>query len=54
MGLITAELMLANLLYCFDWKFLEEVKEEDLNMKETTTQGMTITKKTSFVLVPFN
>ena len=36
MGTTMVELGLANLLYCFDWKLPNGMKEEDINMEETT------------------
>lgn len=56
MGLITSELALANLLYCFDWK-LPNGREEDgvnMNMEEATGVSLTLSKKTPLILVPVN
>ena len=53
MATTTVELGLANLLYCFDWKLPEGMKEEDINMEETTgALALTISKKTALNLVP--
>ncbi|KAM5567989.1 hypothetical protein ABKV19_015849 [Rosa sericea] len=53
MGTTTVELGLANMLYCFNWKLSEGMKEEDINMEETTgSLSITISKKTSLDLVP--
>lgn len=52
MGLITSELALANLLYCFDWKLPDGMKEEGLNMDETAGQTLTVAKKTPLSLKP--
>ncbi|KAL5826893.1 hypothetical protein ACOSQ3_018731 [Xanthoceras sorbifolium] len=54
MGLIMSELPLANLLYCFDWKLPEGMKEEDLNMEEEIGVCLTICKKIPLNLVPVN
>ncbi|KAK9933251.1 hypothetical protein M0R45_020452 [Rubus argutus] len=50
MATTTMELGLANLLYCFDWKVPDGMKEEDINMEETT--GHTISLKDPLKLVP--
>ncbi|KAK9903903.1 hypothetical protein M0R45_000874 [Rubus argutus] len=50
MATTTMELGLANLLYCFDWKVPDGMKEEDINMEETT--GITISLKDPLELVP--
>ncbi|KAK9932001.1 hypothetical protein M0R45_019252 [Rubus argutus] len=53
MATTTLELGLANLLHCFDWKLPEGMKEEDINMEETTgALALTISKKTALNLVP--
>ncbi|PRQ40127.1 putative 4-hydroxyphenylacetaldehyde oxime monooxygenase [Rosa chinensis] len=53
MGTTTVELGLANMLYCFDWKLSEGMKEEDINMEETTGSfSITVSKNTSLDLVP--
>ncbi|XP_044492412.1 cytochrome P450 71B26-like [Mangifera indica] len=54
LGLITSELALANLLYCFDWKLPNGMKEEDLNMEEAPGQSVTVSKKTPLNLMPTN
>ncbi|KAG6650861.1 hypothetical protein CIPAW_06G072100 [Carya illinoinensis] len=51
MGTTTVELALANLLYCFDWKLPSGMKEEDINMDESTGPGLT-QKRTPLKLVP--
>ncbi|XP_041013642.1 cytochrome P450 71B9-like [Juglans microcarpa x Juglans regia] len=51
MGTTTVELALANLLYCFDWKLPSGMKEEDINMEESTGPGLT-KKRTPLKLVP--
>lgn len=50
MGTATVELALANLLYCFDWKLSNGMKEEDMNMEEVA--GLTVYKKVALELVP--
>ena len=50
MGMMTLELALANLLYHFDWKLPNGLKEEDLNMEETA--GLSNYKKEALLLVP--
>ncbi|KAJ9146618.1 hypothetical protein P3X46_028857 [Hevea brasiliensis] len=50
MGIVTVELALANLLFCFDWKLPYNMKEEDLNMEEAA--GLTTYKKEALMLVP--
>ncbi|XP_050374364.1 LOW QUALITY PROTEIN: cytochrome P450 71B26-like [Argentina anserina] len=53
MATTTVELVLANLLYCFDWKLPEGMKEDDINMEETTGElALTVSKKTALNLVP--
>ncbi|KAH7515700.1 hypothetical protein FEM48_Zijuj10G0054300 [Ziziphus jujuba var. spinosa] len=52
MGTTTVELGLANLLYRFDWKLPDGMKEEDLNMEEKAGISLTISKKTDLQLVP--
>ncbi|TXG56177.1 hypothetical protein EZV62_017490 [Acer yangbiense] len=54
MALITSEHALANLLYCFDWKLPNGMKEEDINMEEATGVSLTLSKKTALDLVPVN
>ncbi|KAG2701873.1 hypothetical protein I3760_06G064800 [Carya illinoinensis] len=51
MGATTVELSLANLLYCFDWKVPSGMKEEDINMDESTGAGLTH-KRIPLNLVP--
>uniref|UniRef100_A0A7N2L888 Cytochrome P450 n=1 Tax=Quercus lobata TaxID=97700 RepID=A0A7N2L888_QUELO len=50
----TIELALANLLYFFDWKLPDRMKEEDINMEESVGLYCLTTnkKKTSLNLVP--
>lgn len=52
MGTTTVELGLANLLYWFDWKLPNGMKEEDISMEEATGLALTISKKTVLHLVP--
>ncbi|XVF02586.1 hypothetical protein REPUB_Repub04eG0187400 [Reevesia pubescens] len=52
MGTVTSELLLANLLYCFDWKLPGGMKEEDINMEESAGHSLTVSKKTPLLLVP--
>lgn len=54
MGVTTTELLLANLLYCFDWKLPDGMKEEDIDMKEGIGFSATVAKKTPLLLVPVN
>lgn len=54
MGLVTSELALANLLYCFNWKLPNGMKEEDVNMEEAGGVSLTLSKKTALNLVPVN
>ncbi|XVF18241.1 hypothetical protein REPUB_Repub11eG0004400 [Reevesia pubescens] len=50
MGMLTVELTLANLLYHFDWKLPNGMKDEDVNMEEAA--GITNYKKAALLLVP--
>ncbi|XVF78404.1 hypothetical protein PTKIN_Ptkin14bG0129500 [Pterospermum kingtungense] len=50
MGMMIVELAMANLLYHFDWKLPNGLKEEDLNMEEAA--GQTTYKKEDLLLVP--
>ncbi|XP_074364577.1 strychnine-11-hydroxylase-like [Apium graveolens] len=50
MGLATTELVLANLLYSFNWEFPAGITSEDIDMD--TLPGTTIHKKTPLCLVP--
>ncbi|XP_060669658.1 cytochrome P450 71B37-like [Ziziphus jujuba] len=52
MATTLVELGLANLLYRFDWKLPDGMKEEDINMEEQTGLSITISKKTDLQLVP--
>ena len=52
MATTTVGLALANLLYCFNWKLLDGMKEEDINMEEEAGLSLTTTKKTILNLVP--
>lgn len=52
MGTVTSELLLANLLYCFDWELPGGMKESDFNMEELGGHCLTLTKKTPLLLVP--
>ncbi|XP_071722986.1 LOW QUALITY PROTEIN: cytochrome P450 71B34-like [Rutidosis leptorrhynchoides] len=50
MGVSVVELALANLLYCFDWKVPDGMKEEDISMEEGP--GLSVYKKEPLKLVP--
>ncbi|XVF79409.1 hypothetical protein PTKIN_Ptkin14bG0220100 [Pterospermum kingtungense] len=50
MGMAIVELALANLLYHFNWKLPNGLKEEDLNMEEVA--GLSNYKKEALLLVP--
>ena len=52
MATTTIELALANLLYCFNWKLPDGIKEEDINMEEEAGLSLTTTKKTILNPVP--
>lgn len=52
MAMVTIELALASLLYHFDWKLPTGMKEEDINMDETTGRSLTTAKKRALLLVP--
>ncbi|XP_022966921.1 cytochrome P450 71B19-like [Cucurbita maxima] len=52
MGVKTVELALANLLYHFDWKLPNGMKEEELDMEESSGLSLTIYKKLPLKLVP--
>ena len=52
MATTTIELALANLLYCFNWKLPNGMKEEDINMEEEAGLSITTSKKTALNLVP--
>ena len=52
MGVTTVELGLANLLYSFDWKLPDGMKEEDISMEETAGLSLTVPKKIPLRLVP--
>ena len=51
MGVKTVELALANLLYHFNWKLQNGMKEEDLDMEESSDLSLTIYKKLPLKLV---
>jgi hypothetical protein len=44
--------MLANLVYCFDWKLPAGVEKEDIDMTEVF--GLTVHRKETLILVPTN
>lgn len=52
LGMKNVEVALANLLYHFDWKSPEGMKEEDLDMEESMGFSLTIYKKLPLKLVP--
>ncbi|KAJ9169449.1 hypothetical protein P3X46_017646 [Hevea brasiliensis] len=52
MGTISVELVLANLLYYFDWKLPNGV--EGINMEEKAVPSLTVSKKEALKLVPVN
>ena len=52
MATTTIELALANLLYCFNRKLPDGMKEADINMEEGAGPSLTTSKKTSLNLVP--
>ncbi|KAA0034252.1 cytochrome P450 71B19-like [Cucumis melo var. makuwa] len=52
LGIKNVEVALANLLYHFDWKLPEGMKEEDLDMEESLGFSLTIYKKLPLKLVP--
>ncbi|XP_050276493.1 cytochrome P450 71B34-like [Quercus robur] len=52
MATTIVELALANLLYCFNWKLPDGIKEEDINMEEKAGLSLTTNKKTALNLVP--
>ncbi|KAF2292790.1 hypothetical protein GH714_028966 [Hevea brasiliensis] len=52
MGTISVELVLANLLYYFDWKLPNRV--EGINMEEKAVPSLTVSKKEALKLVPVN
>lgn len=49
-GLATVEVMLANLVYCFDWELPAGMREEDVDMADLF--GATMRRKEKLVLVP--
>ncbi|KDP26675.1 hypothetical protein JCGZ_17833 [Jatropha curcas] len=50
MGTILVELVIANLLYCFDWRLPNG--EENINMEEQAGPSLTVSKKEAVKLVP--
>ncbi|KAM6562354.1 hypothetical protein CsatB_022352 [Cannabis sativa] len=52
MGTTTVEFGLANLLYSFNWKLPDGMKEQDLNMEEIAGLSITNGKRTAVNLVP--
>ncbi|XP_022945235.1 cytochrome P450 71B10-like [Cucurbita moschata] len=52
MGIKNVELALANLLYHFDWKLPNGMKEEELDMEENSGLSLTLHKKLPLKLVP--
>ncbi|TVU43845.1 hypothetical protein EJB05_10343, partial [Eragrostis curvula] len=49
-GLATVEIMLANLIYCFDWEVPTGMRKEDIDM--TDEFGLTLRRKDKLFLVP--
>ncbi|TVU43848.1 hypothetical protein EJB05_10346, partial [Eragrostis curvula] len=49
-GLATVEIMLANLMYCFDWELPAGMDHEDIDMTEVF--GLTVHPKEKLILVP--
>ncbi|KAM0848064.1 hypothetical protein ACQ4PT_054618 [Festuca glaucescens] len=49
-GMSTVEIMLANLVYCFDWEPPVGMRHEDIDM--TDVFGMTVRRKEKLLLVP--
>lgn len=49
-GLATVEIMLANLMYCFDWGLPAGMEKEDIDMTEVF--GLTVHPKEKLILVP--
>ncbi|XP_037438654.1 indole-2-monooxygenase-like [Triticum dicoccoides] len=49
-GLATVEVMLANLVYCFDWELPDGMRGEDIDMADVF--GVTMRRKEKLVLVP--
>ncbi|KAG5236181.1 cytochrome P450 [Salix suchowensis] len=54
MGSITVEIILSNLLYCFDWILPHGLQKEDMNMEEKAGVSLAPAKKTPVILVPVN
>lgn len=52
MGLKNVELALANLLYNFNWKLPNGMKDKDINMGEAIGMSLTVSKRTAVELVP--
>ncbi|XP_026379363.1 cytochrome P450 71A1-like [Papaver somniferum] len=50
MGLVLTELVLANVLYAFDWELPKGLKKEDINME--VSSGSSVHKKYPLELVP--
>ncbi|KAL6658696.1 hypothetical protein ACP70R_002736 [Stipagrostis hirtigluma subsp. patula] len=49
-GTTTVEIMLANLVYCFDWELPSSMKKEDVDI--TDVFGLTMRRKDKLLLVP--
>ncbi|CAN6372435.1 unnamed protein product [Urochloa humidicola] len=49
-GLATVEIMLGNLMYCFDWNLPAGMDKEDIDMTEVF--GLTVHRKGKLILVP--
>ncbi|XP_077252076.1 cytochrome P450 71A9-like [Tasmannia lanceolata] len=50
MGTLVVELVLANLLFCFNWELPAGMKKEDIDVNEGP--GLTVNKKNALCLVP--
>lgn len=51
-GLAIVEMALAKLLYHFDWKLCDGMKNEDLDTTEDTALGSTVKRKHELYLIP--
>jgi len=51
-GMATVEIMLANLVYCFDWNLPAGINKQEIDMTEVF--GLTVRRKEKLLLVPKN